>query len=233
MRKNHDFRKYYNITEKIGEGKGIIYKAIKKDTNEERAINVINKKIFNLKEYFKSEINNMIISEGKNKDNENTVKFYEYFDTEEEFVLVMELCDENMLNFIAKRKELKPIEIYDILYQLNNTFKIMYENNIIQRNLILNKILLKYETNDKTKYKVKLKLSNGNTLLTQLKKYMSSENFKYSIRFNAPELLNGDTCNAKCDLWSLGIIIYILLFKEYPYKGNNEKEILYKIKNDG
>ena len=35
----------------------------------------------------------------------------------------------------------------------------------------------------------------------------------------APEVLNEEDYNYKCDLWSLGVIIYQLFFKEYPYKG--------------
>ena len=33
----------------------------------------------------------------------------------------------------------------------------------------------------------------------------------------APEILNEDPYDLKCDLWSLGIIIYILYFREHPY----------------
>ena len=38
----------------------------------------------------------------------------------------------------------------------------------------------------------------------------------------APEILNGDNYNFKSDIWSLGIIIYFMLNKEYPYNGKNE-----------
>ena len=38
----------------------------------------------------------------------------------------------------------------------------------------------------------------------------------------SPEMLNEEDINNKCDIWSLGIIIYFMLFKEYPYNGRNE-----------
>ena len=42
----------------------------------------------------------------------------------------------------------------------------------------------------------------------------------------APEVLKDDEYNYKCNLWSLGVIIYQLLFKDYPYKGNTEFALL-------
>ncbi len=42
----------------------------------------------------------------------------------------------------------------------------------------------------------------------------------------APEILKGDFISKKSDLWSLGIIIYYMLFKEYPFNGKTENEIL-------
>ena len=49
----------------------------------------------------------------------------------------------------------------------------------------------------------------------------------------APEILNGEKYNSKCDIWSLGIIIYQLYFKEYPFKGDNEIALLRNINNNG
>ena len=58
--------------------------------------------------------------------NENSVKYYESFETEDEFAIVSELCDEN-LNIFKMNRKTSPEEIYEILNQLNNTFKIMKE----------------------------------------------------------------------------------------------------------
>ena len=50
---------------------------------------------------------------------------------------------------------------------------------------------------------------------------------------NAPEILKKEAYEEKCDLWSLGILMYILYFKNYPYKGAAEYAILDKIKRHG
>ena len=47
----------------------------------------------------------------------------------------------------------------------------------------------------------------------------------------APEILNREEYNEKCDLWSLGVLIYVLYFKEHPFDGDSEEEILEQINN--
>ena len=52
----------------------------------------------------------------------------------------------------------------------------------------------------------------------------------------APEIIQlteEGNYNYKCDLWSLGIIIYELYFKEKPYKGISEFAILSQISKFG
>ena len=46
----------------------------------------------------------------------------------------------------------------------------------------------------------------------------------------APEILEGKEYNNKCDLWSLGIIIYNIYFKEMPYKGETIIAVFNNIK---
>ena len=47
----------------------------------------------------------------------------------------------------------------------------------------------------------------------------------------APEILNGEEYNYKCDLWSIGIIIYILKFGKSPFSGIIENALIKNINN--
>ena len=49
----------------------------------------------------------------------------------------------------------------------------------------------------------------------------------------SPEVLNGGEYNYKCDLWSIGIIIYRLLFGKSPFIGETEFGLLNKINKLG
>ena len=250
-REDGDFRNYYEIEAKIGEaGYAYVYKAKNKQNNEKRAIKVFDKKkiISNFRRKnlrnptdeemepyinsFFNEKNHMEIVEGKNKENNNTVKFYEYFHNKDEFAIVMELCDDNLLSPFAKRKgPFNPEEIYDILNQLNNSFKIMSQNQLVHRDLNLENILVKYENEEKTKFIVKLKLTNDSGLLKDLPKIPRTGKLDGNLNFMAPEILNREEYNEKCDLWSLGVLIYVLYFKQLPFDGENEEEIIEKINN--
>jgi len=175
----------------------------------------------------------MEIVEGKNKENKNTVKFYEYFHNKDEFAIVMELCDDNLLSPFAKRNApFNPEEIYDILNQLNNSFKIMSQNQLVHRDLNLENILVKYENEEKTKFIVKLKLTNDSGLLKDLPKIPRTGKLHGNLNFMAPEILNRKEYDEKCDLWSLGVLIYVLYFKEHPFDGENEEEINVNIDNN-
>ena len=163
----------------------------------------------------------MEIIEGPNRDNKNTVKFYEYFDNKDEFAIVMELCDENLANLLERKGTFNVGEIYDILTQLNNTFRIMVKNRIGHRDLKLENILVKYDNNEKTKYT--LKLTNygvSKQLISMSAKFITKGVGTFG--FMSPEVLlpQYEEYDEECDLWSLGIIIYILFFNENPIGEN-------------
>ena len=45
----------------------------------------------------------------------------------------------------------------------------------------------------------------------------------------APEVIDGDY-NEKCDIWSIGVIMFILLSGSPPFNGNDDDEILKMVK---
>ena len=236
----------YELGNRIGEnGCATIYEAKEKQNNEKIAIKIFDKnkiKAEFMQEYFRypteeemefyiksfyNEVNHMKIIEGNNRDNKNAVKLYDYFNNKDDFIIIMELCDGNLLNVILQNKETLSIEkIRDILTQLNNSLKIMADNEIVHRDLKLENILIK---KDNGKDIFKLKLTSDSCLIKDL----SSEQINGNQLYISPEILKKEKYNEKCDLWSLGIIIYALSVKDYPYRGKNRKDILDKIKNNG
>ena len=159
---------------------------------------------------------------------ENSVEIYDYFDTKKDFVIVMELCDNTLFKELTKTKNgFSAKEIKEILLQLNNVFRKMNENNIAHRDIKLHNILIKYLNKEKTKFKVLLSDYGVSKQLSSItKKYKTHTGTQIIM---APEILNGDNYNNKCDLWSLGVNIYQLYTKKPPYTGQFDKVILNQI----
>ena len=204
--------KNYTNFERIGEGSyANIYKAQNKTTKSYVAIKEIDKRRYNklTKEIFnETEIMNIIKSE-------NSVNFKDKIDTKDYFYIIMDLCIINLEDYIKSREnEITINEIKEVLIQLNNVFKIMNNKKIIHRDLKPSNILISLDRLDKC--------------LIKLSDYGSSKFINLSNTINgtpltmAPEILNGENYSFKSDIWSLGIIIYFMLNKEYPYNGKTE-----------
>ena len=233
-----DFKNYYEGISKIGYGKfSTVYKVKPKGKIEYRALKVINKEIIKsqckqkdienefkkIKEILINDVENMKICGNNNK---NSIQIYKFFETEKDFIIEMELCDENLLHLLKRKKEkLNKKEIYNILNQLNKTFKIMSEKKIVHGNIKLENFLIKYENKEKTKYNVKI--TDYCSKIDYLYKILHS--IKDTFYSSAPEILEGEKYNYKCDLWSLGIVIQIL----YNKLGEKNFNDLNKLKKNG
>ena len=238
-----DFRNYYEILEEIRRKKfEVIYKAKEKKSGEIRSIKLLEKSKIKkcLLESYKNTlsdeekksyiepdiegwldgINNMKIIEN-NIMNEYLVKIYDYFDTEEDLVIVMELCDEDWNMFISKRKfGFNFEEIKKIFSILNNIFKISYKKIYYP---LYNNIFIKYLDKNKTKYNIKFKFSDN---IRAINPKTFNPIFYTSSYFNSCGLFENEYfmkgfVHKKDVLWSLGSIIYKFIFKEYPYKDRN------------
>ena len=253
-RTKKNYKEYYEVLNPIERGAfEIVYKGKEKGKDELRAIKVIdlqkikenlineNETNTDLKEQIelcikevKTEFENMKIC---SLNNENSVKCYEYFNNEDNFTIIMELCDADLSKVLRHRidkykKGFNSEEILEILNQLNNAFKVMKENKIVHRDLKLENILIKYKDEEHKKYIIKLNNYDCSKRLSSL-----TENYLDDIigtlPYMAPEILKGEKYNYKCDLWSIGIIIYILYFGIFPYRAKNQKAIINEIEQLG
>ena len=217
----------YTMEKKIGSGSfGDVFSGIYKSTGEKIAIKRLNKKkLYQYGNYlinaFWKEIDCMKKCECK-----NSVRLIQEFETQNNFNIIMELCDSDLLIFLnTKRNGFTVDEVRDTFSQLNNVFRIMHKHNIVHRDLKLGNIMIKYIDDAKTKFIPKLsdygfsKDLNNNVTGTHLGTPATM----------APEIMMDLPYNENSDLWSIGVM-YQLHYKEIPYSGYNEQEILKKIK---
>lgn len=132
----------YQLRDKLGKGSyADVYLGIHKVTGAKFAIKTISK--LNLTEPkllagLESEIKIM-----KEYNHENIVKLYEYFSSEKNFYLVLELCEGGDLSrYIKKNKRLDERVAHKFLLQLSNGLLFLQEKNFIHRDLKPANVLL-------------------------------------------------------------------------------------------
>ena len=205
----------YEILEAIGKGSfGKVYKVREKSTSEIYALKKIDIEFLKKTDFeqIEQEIQMLI-----QMNCEHSNKLYKYFKDKEYYYLILELCDGTLEKEIKKKNGFTIEEIKNILNQLNKVFKVMLKNNIIHRDLKPENILIKYIDEKKNKFKIKL---GDYGLARKINKEAST--LCGSIITMAPEIQLGYNYTNKCDLWSIGIIIYFMLFVEYPFKNIQE-----------
>ena len=224
----------YKLGNLIGVGNyGSVYSAQDvKDNNKLYAIKQIKKKKMEtdyLQNALKKEVNIMLLL-----DHENSVRLLDYFETEEYYNLIMELCDtdlEELLkdHFKKTQKGFNELELWAIMNQLNKIFKKMREKCIIHRDLKLKNIMVKKDEKiDILGFVIKLS-DFGFSKVLQDEDITSTQLGTPATQ--APEIQFGHDYNKKADLWSIGIIIYQLLFHKLPFVSKKKTELKREIYN--
>ena len=208
----------YEKIQKIGASS---FECIYKGKNKEKGNYVIIKEIEKktIREYYnisEEEFMNLI-----NK--ENLISIIEIINSKDYYYIVMELCLINLEEYMKIRdKGLSIQELREFLIELNKTLK---SKEIIYRDLKSTNILISLNKINK----ISIKISDLG-LNKKMNKELTMSSFKIPYT-RSPEIIENVNINIKSDLWNLGIIIYYLLFKEYPYKGNTEIQLLKDIKS--
>ena len=215
----------YKIIKKIGSGSfGKVYMAEDITSNNTKvAIKQVSKSLLEGNDYlyqaFWKELNIMKLCKC-----ENSVCLIEHFEYDDNYNIVMELCDTDLEVVLNKRVQgFSERELKVILTQLNLVFKLMNKENVIHRDLKLKNILVKYD-NKVPEIGFIAKLSDfGFSKVMDEDITMTKLGTPATM---APEILQGKPYNKKADLWSIGVISYQLIFKAIPFKASTERDLL-------
>jgi len=109
------------------------------------------------------------------------------------------------------------------MHQLFSVVNYCHKMKIIHRDLKPENILVYKNENGF----IKIKICDFGTSLC-FKRGEIQDKIVGSIYYIAPEVLK-KKYNSKCDLWSCGVIMYILLTGVPPFGGNNNQSIIKKI----
>ena len=127
-----------------------------------------------------------------------------------ENIIVMESYDYTLEEYL-KSYELSIIEIKRLLLVFTNIFEELHKKNYFQR-INLTSIFIKMEKKNQLSFKIMYPKRNNNNDHT----ISSDEN--ENILFFSPQYLKDDSSiDGKDDIWTLGIILYYITHKKFPY----------------
>ena len=102
--------------------------------------------------------------------------------------------------------------------QICNGFKDLHEKNIIHRDIKPANFLI---------HKGVVKIADfGFARVVESVDETAKHTVLGSPLYMAPQLLDKKEFNSKCDIWSLGVTIYELLFGRTPFTANSPKALL-------
>ena len=214
-----------NYKSSLGNGAyGNIYKLIKKDDKKEFVLKRLKKKDPNNpnsegtdENYFKAERDFL-----KNVKGTNIIKMIDYDEDNEYYYIVLEKMEGDLQQILnTKYKNGMPSNIIKKIFsQINSGLKIMIDNGMCHRDLKPQNILYSYTNKEKTEFIIKI-CDFG--LTTDLGKTTQIKTNAGTFIFRAPEVETGEY-NNKCDLYSIGIILYLLKTGEYIFEGKTNVE---------
>ncbi|ARF11106.1 serine/threonine protein kinase [Hokovirus HKV1] len=166
----------------------------------------------------------MIIKKLVGKKHLNVVTFYDVVEFEDYTYIVMELCENGSLSSL----------LYDLKYKnnttLNSSFVKFYFSQIISGMLFLHSLNIMHRDLKPENILLTNKKSTLKIVDFGLAKYLENDNLTTTMcgspQYMAPELVRYQNYSSSSELWTLGIILYELVYNKNPfYNCRSHKEL--------
>ena len=158
----------------------------------------------------------------KKLDHPKILKIIDFYSKLKKYYIITEYCPEGELfNEIIKVGRFDEGQTAFIINQILKAISYCHRNQIIHRDIKPENIMItKREKNGCLQVKL---IDFGTAKIFE--KGQSENRYVGSSYYMAPEVLKRKY-DEKCDLWSIGVILYILLTGRPPFDGNDDEEIL-------
>lgn len=226
--KDKNLTDLYFIKNDLGQGSyGKVFQVKNKITGETRACKQLAIKHIQNYEKFMLEIN--ILSK---MDHPNIIKLYEVFEDKRYVYLVMEECTggelfDKIIDRLQNDSIFTEKEAAKIFKQMMMAIAYCHKEGICHRDLKPENLLLLNKKDDTNIKIIDFGLSNIFIDKKGVEIKMTSK--VGTAYYVSPEVLSGNY-DKSCDIWSAGVILYILLCGDPPFNGANDNEIYKKIK---
>ena len=230
IRKSHfidehiaDINNYYEFIKELGKGSyGQVFRCQNKETGNVYACKKMSKKKIKNKKQFQTELNLL-----RTTDHPNIIKLYDIYEDNKYIYLIMEECNGGeFFDSLAKRAKEKNMytekECAKIFKQILEAVNYLHAHGVCHRDLKPENILFSNVADDSCLKLIDFGLSKVLDGESNMKKTVGT------TFYMAPEVIQGNY-NEKCDIWSCGIILYIMLCGKPPFYSQDEDELKKKI----
>ena len=210
----------YEVKQKIGNGKfGLVKFGINKETKQQVAIKIMAKKNMDKSDLELAKVEIDILKIGQHP---NIIKLYDIYENENYIYIIMEYCSGgDLLSYFEHYEyELKETKVCEIIHKLSMAIYYLHSYGIVHRDLKPENILMTDLTPEADIRLLDFGLSKivGN-------EEKCTEPYG-TLSFVAPEVLQGKPYDKSVDLWSIGIITFLLLCGYLPFDDkHSEREI--------
>ena len=223
----------YKIINKLGKGSfGSVYKVKNKITGEIRAMKIIKNTSINdsdgtANQKFLKEIQVL-----KELEHPNIIKIFEYYiDNKYHYIITELLTGGELYEAILKFQKFNEKNAAKIMKQILSALNYLHSKGIVHRDIKPENILVQNDNKNNKNYLDEIHIKLIDFGASNFFKENEILTLKVgSPYYIAPEVLN-KSYNEKCDIWSTGVVLYVMLTGNFPFVGKTSQKLFENIKS--
>lgn len=201
----------YKLQLEMGRGgTGTVYRALNPDTGEVVALKRFHQSFFRSKGHSKELAK--AVKRFKKLDHPNVVKVLDFKSDEVEHVMILEFIDGPDLKWYIQNRPFNLQERLVILAQICNGLGYLHDQKLMHHDLKPANVLFTRKGQAKL---CDYSLTGGGGLLSFLDPGLTEQ---MTPMFVAPELIRKEKATTLCDMYSLGVMMYIMFTGKVPFE---------------
>lgn len=218
------FTEKYDIGEVLGEGAfSVVHLATNRGTGQRVAAKCVNRTSISAadEESLREEVSILQATA-----HPNIVKCYDFFEEKDAYYVIMELVEGGELfDRIVEKSWYNEKDARDLTYLLLSAIKHLHDRDIVHRDLKPQNILLLNHDDD-----IHIKLCDFGFATTVAGTEQTLTTICGSPSYIAPEIVSNQAYGKAVDMWSIGVITFILVGGYPPFRDDDQKKLFRKIK---
>ena len=216
--RNKEKHKQYTLIREIGHGMfATVYSAVDNLTGRKVAVKALNKRS-TPRDLCERELR-ILEQVSEQKVHSRLTPIFDAYENSEELCFVLELMAGDLFDYVSQSGPLPEVEAANVTRKLCYAIGALHSSGILHRDIKLENLLIESGSNDlnsSTKNTDHFKISDFGFA----KKINEEDNFYNpagTLGYAAPEVLTYRQYGPACDIWSAGVVLYIMLVGYHPF----------------